>query len=135
MNNHVDVTKLHLEQEWGYWYSYDPILNAFGKIVCRVDDRAYSGDSRVLYDEGDKIGFLMFGWGSCSGCDALQACRTLEEVQKLCDKLQDSIKWFDDRYSALEWFSTHDWEGDYSWYAEETKRFVAMAKTYLSKEN
>ena len=52
---------------------YTSILNQFGYIVIKVDDDDYQGDSRVLY-EGykDEVGYLQFGWGSCSGCDALQ---------------------------------------------------------------
>jgi hypothetical protein len=128
----IDVRELYEDDAWG-WCDYQPMLDAFGKIAIQVDDHDYQGDSRLLYDENGKIGFLIFGWGSCSGCDALQACDTLEEVQKLCDGLQSEIHWFDNREEALKWFLTHDWEGDYSWYADETKKFVRKCKEYLSQ--
>ena len=129
----IDVKKLYTNDEW-VWDDYKPMLNAFGNIVLQVDDDNYSGDSRVLYDNDGKIGFLLFGWGSCCRCDALQACETLEEVQALCDELQNDIKWFEDKKAALEWFCNHDWEGDYSWYEDETKEFVNKAKEYLKGE-
>ena len=129
----VDAKKLYGNNQWE-WFDYQPMLNAFGNIVLRIDDRGYQGDSRVLYDNDGKIGFLLFGWGSCSGCDALQACGTIEEVQQLCDNLQNDIKWFEDKETAHEWFCTHDWEGDYSWYEEETREFVSKAKEYLKGE-
>lgn len=117
------------------WWDYQPMLDAFGKIVLQIDDISYQGDSRVLYDNCGKIGVLIFGWGSCSGCDALQACKSLEDVQELCDELQDSIRWFDNKQSALEYFKTHDWEGDFFGLKEETVRFVSEGIKYLSRDH
>ena len=130
----IDVKKLYTDEP-GWWYDYQPMLNAFGKVAIQVDDNAYQGDSRLLYDENGKIGVLIFGWGSCSGCDALQACNSLEEVQELCDSLQRDIKWFDDKKQALEYFTKHDWKGDYSWYQAETKEFINKCIEYLSADH
>ena len=113
------------------WHDYQPMLDAFGKVVIQVDDDNYQGDSRLLYDENGKIGVLIFGWGSCSGCDALQACGSLEEVQELCDELQEDIKWFEDTTQALEYFTNHYWRGDYSWHQPETKKFINNCIEYL----
>lgn len=76
-------------------YDYSPIIESFGDVVVQVDEEDYSGDSFVLLRKDGRYGFLCFGWGSCGGCDALQACETVEEVDELIDELQDSIKWFD----------------------------------------
>ena len=129
----VNVKKLYTNENT-YWFDYQPMLDAFGKIVVQVDDDDYQGDSRLLYNENGKIGALIFGWGSCSGCDTLQACRSLEEVQELCDNLQEDIKWFDNKKQALEYFTNHDWQGDYSWHQMETKEFVNRCIDYLSTE-
>lgn len=115
------------EQEKGYIYgpsNYQPILAEFGTIFVQVDDEDYQGDSRILYRDGSLFGWLQFGWGSCSGCDALQACVSMEEVQELIDQLHDSIKWFDSKEDAIEFFENHDWSGDYSWDSGEQKEFV-----------
>lgn len=77
------------------WYDYQPMLNEFGEILIQVDEEAYQGDSFLLYKNDNKYGFLTFGWGSCSGCDALQACTDIDEVQELMDSLYNAIKWFD----------------------------------------
>ena len=104
---------------------YTPILKSFGKILLQVDDEDYSGDSRVLYEFPDgTYGYLQFGWGSCSGCDALQACDNPEEVEDLIDMLQASIKHFDSAEEGLKYFLEHDWEGDYSWHCKEQKEFI-----------
>ena len=71
------------------------MLNEFGEILIQVDEEAYQGDSFLLYKNDNKYGFLAFGWGSCSGCDALQACDTIGEVQELMDRLYNDIIWFD----------------------------------------
>lgn len=115
IDNSIDVKTLYEASEDGYadWCSYGPMINAFGNCVVRVDEDAYSGDTLVLYDNDGTIGYLKFGWGSCSGCDALQGCSTYEELQELCDYLQNQIIWFGDVTAALDWFEQHDWEGDY----------------------
>ena len=135
----TDVRRL-FGDERGY-YDYEPIINSFGRNVLQIDTEGYQGDSWVLYDNIDydfnlreptrKIGYLEYGWGSCSGCDALQACNSIDEVQELADELEQSIKWFDGYKEALDWFETHDWKGDWSFGMPAKKAFVGMATIYL----
>lgn len=116
---------------------YEPMLDSFGyERVLQVDDSDYQGDSRVLYLDRTtgRVGYLQFGWGSCSGCDSLQACGTADDVAALQASLHDQIRWFDSQKAALEWFETHDWEGDYSWGREEQKQFIDAAKAALGGE-
>lgn len=128
----INVRNLYDEKSDDYsWYDYQPMVDAFGKVVIQVDDSDYQGDTRVLYDNDGRIGHLIFGWGSCSYCDALQSCDTIEEVQELCNGLQDEIKWFDTKEEALNWFETHDWEGDWTWYSYETKEYISKVIKYL----
>jgi hypothetical protein len=106
--------------------NYQVMLEEFGKIVLQVDDANCAGDSRVLYQDGDMFGWLQFGWGSCTGCDALQRCETIEEVQNLMNRLQADIKWFDNWYDADAFFRNHAWKTDYSNNAKQ-KEFIAKA--------
>lgn len=122
------------DNTWG-WAEYQPMLAEFGEILVQVDDKDYQGDSRVLYKEGDRIGYLNFGWGSCSGCDALQACANIDKVQDLMDELYGRIKWFDSREEALKFFNEHDWEGDYSYHATEQNEFIEKVKNILQEKN
>ena len=121
-------TAKELYEEEGYFYQtdYQSMLNEFGDILVQVDDEGYQGDSRVLYRDGKRFGWLQFGWGSCSGCDALQACNSVEEVQELMDELCNSIMWFDGPEEAIKFFESHDWEGDYSWHMDEQREFVRL---------
>ena len=131
----IDVNELYKEENdcWFHISDYQPMIDAFGKVAVQVDDYDYQGDTRVLYDNDGSIGILIFGWGSCSGCDALQACTTMEEVQELCDGLQDSIKWFDSREEALAYVTEKDWKLEWCWHSEETKEFIQEVTDYLSR--
>lgn len=121
--------------EWEEGYGpcdYSPIVEDFGTIVIRKDDDDYQGDSRILYDNNGTIGYLRFGWGSCSGCDALQACDTFKDIQDLMDELRGQVMWFDSKTDALKFFETHDWQGDYDWREENREQFVSSAIEYLN---
>lgn len=115
---------------WGA-YNYQPIIENLGHIAVQVDDDDYQGDTRILYHNGGNIGYLNFGWGSCSGCDALQSCDSYEEIQELMDSLCSDVKWFGSKLDALEYFENKDWELEYSWHANEQKRFIEEVKQYL----
>lgn len=128
------------EKDSGYFFGtsdYEPILREFGEILIKIDDDGHHGDSRVFYLSNGKYGILQFGWGSCSGCDALQGCETIKEIDKLMQELYASIKWFDSRDECLNWIGDHDWEGDFSWYTEKDKQqeFIDGIIAYLSNSN
>jgi len=116
------------EQDSDDWWApcnYQPILDSFGyKILIQVDDSDYQGDSRVLYRDGDRYGYLQFGWGSCSGCDALQACSSVGEVESLQHQLHRAIRWFGSKDECLKFFQDHDWEGEYSWHEDGQREFI-----------
>ena len=128
---------LYPDEEEGYSMvaDYTPIIQSLGKVYVRVDDEDYQGDSRILFRgvENYKLGFLLFGWGSCSGCDSLQACSTFSEIDELIQELKDKIIWFDSKEIALDYFKTHDWEGDYTWCDSGTRKFIDMCIIFLSK--
>ena len=111
---------------------YQPMLDSFGHdILLQVDDRDYQGDSRLILRDGQRIGYLNFGWGSCSGCDALQATETYAGLDELRSKIYSGTQWFSGPFEALNFFETHDWEADYSWHEDEQKQFISAAKELL----
>ena len=132
----VDVRKLYEEEKDDLWFmvsDYQPMINAFGNVAVQVDDDSYQGDTFVLYDNDGRIGILFFGWGSCTGCDALQGCRNIDEVQELCDDLQRDIRWFDSKAEALKWAQEKDWETEWTWHESKGREFVQKITEYLSK--
>jgi hypothetical protein len=131
-----DARKLWPDESEGQYlcvYDYEPLLKTLAPvIVLQVDDEDYQGDSRVLFRDGDRWGVLLFGWGSCSGCDALQACDTWEEIAQLRNQLAADVHWEPSKADMLHYIETHDWEGEYAWHEEETKSFLHDAKELLS---
>ena len=116
---------------------YSPILEDLGEIILQHDDHDYQGDSFVLYtrnvDGYDQYGILIFGWGSCSGCDALQACDSYNEIDSLRNSLESSIQW-DSLKNTLRYLDEHDWAGDYTWGSSECRNFVLAAKKLLREK-
>lgn len=115
------------EQEKGYIFhicDYQPMIDELGNVLIQIDDNDYSGDSRILYEKDGKYGFLIFGWGSCSGCDALQSCETMQDVQNIFDSLVHNVKWFNSLEELKKYFKEKDWPLDYSWHLDEGKLFV-----------
>ena len=104
------------EQEY-YYYDYQPIIDAFGKIIIQKDDDDYQGDSYIVYKfEDNRYGVLIFGWGSCSGCNALQACYgNRDEIQDLINSLYNSIIYFDSLKELKEWAESENRKYEYNW--------------------
>lgn len=78
-------------------YDYQPLLKSFQyEILIQEEENSYQGDTFVLFLDNDRLGVLCFGWGSCSGCDALQSCRNHNQIEELRNQLHNDIRWFSD---------------------------------------
>jgi hypothetical protein len=79
------------------WYSppmsYDEMVETQGDIIKDWTLGYYQGDYVYLLKNGDKYAFTVIGYGSCSGCDNLQACENDEEFNELKDDVISSIVW------------------------------------------
>lgn len=64
-----------------------------GEILLWADFGYYQGDYVAIVGSKERMGFVVIGYGSCSGCDALEACGYGDEpdYQKNVDELMDSI--------------------------------------------
>ena len=113
---------------------YESLIESFEVEICiTVHDNNYQGDSRyILKNDNGSYGFLIFGWGSCRGCDALQACGSKQEIYELRDQLWNEIKW-GSFYELLSYIENRDWELQYYWNDDKTKDFVKQAVELLSK--
>lgn len=129
----IDVRGLYPDMEEPFYGpgDYTPIVNAIGTRILRVDQENWQGDTWVLYRDNGRWGYLCFGWGSCSGCDALQACSTYAELQSLANDIEASVQW-KPLAEMREWFQTHDFEGDWAWTYDEFQKFVRRAREVLA---
>lgn len=114
----------------GNIFDYMPIINEFGIAVVYLEETGYNGDTLVLLKKYDKYGLLNIGWGSCTGCDALQACESYKDVDKLIDKLEREIKWFYNLNSAKEYITSDDRKLSYYWNLEIWHEFVKKVEDF-----
>ena len=112
----------------GSWYDYDAMLFEFGYAIIKHSCGEYQGDTFVIYEDDSneeiRYGFLSFSWGSCSGCDALMACNSINDVQGLMDRLYSSICWFDNLKALKEYFTNDEiLKGSHFWYVDGFDEF------------
>ena len=116
--------KEHIEDDYLCIGNYEPMVKELGNILIQVDDSDYQGDSRYIITKDNKFGFLVIGWGSCSGCDALQSCSTFDEIQELFEHIQKDVKWFDSKEELKKYFTEKDWELDFCSHEDERNQFI-----------
>lgn len=84
--------------------TYETIVASWGyEVLAFTVTGSYQGDQEVLLRDGDRYGFLMIGYGSCSGCDALEAIvpwdlkrsTDFTEVDRFVEDLRNEIEWHD----------------------------------------
>lgn len=129
------MKELVQEDEEYVYFGYGQLVDSFEvDVEFEEHDNDYQGDSYYLLRDGGRYGVLVFGWGSCSGCDALQSCDTLSEVTALRDSLWESVRWFDSRDDLRAWVSTYDFEGQWYFYSSygEGRAFVQRLRDYVN---
>ena len=110
---------------------YDDLVGELGDIIHSVRESGWQGDTWYILQSGDRCGYLSVGWGSCSGCDALEGADTWEEVNELQDEFRGSIHWEDGPDGLLRWMQEHDWGGDYTASSRDHAIFIRDALELL----
>lgn len=81
-----------------YFYpkvGYEELLADVADVEYSEDFGSYQGDSVFLlrHVPTGQYGFTVVGYGSCSGCDAMQACSSLSDLEALRDQMLAGIHW------------------------------------------
>lgn len=121
-----DMKTLEFKGDYGnrYYGSYDDLVESFGfGVVVRAGEEDYQGTYFYLLKDGGRYGTLDVSYGSCSGCDSLQACDTPEEVTALRDDLFDTIKWYDSTDRLVEELIARE-VSSYHWRDQEADEFL-----------
>ena len=121
---------------WGI--SYDALLGSMD-VTILIETHTQSsceGDSwYLLQNSAGDCGFLVFGWGSCPGCDAAEAVENAEEATQLRDTLWRSIRWHATGAEMHAWLASFDWGSQYFGGDKTfTERFLPAALAYTAKE-
>lgn len=123
------------DEGYSYVTDYMPIIRSFGGVLIEIADDGYHGDSYILYTKhgptSQLYGILVFGWGSCSGCDALQACDTWEDVAELYNQLESQIKWFTES-EARAYVKNKDWSAEWFVNRETGAAFVGALRYFFN---
>lgn len=101
--------------------SYREIADKIATVMNEWDIGSYQGDTVFLLADGDRRGLLIQGYGSCSGCDALQAVNTPAEAQDLIDDMVRNVHWEDSPGALARWIDARDWAGQWSWYVADAR--------------
>lgn len=118
------------EPQFCAWeYDYADLLNTIHPdlrwTVCALEFN-YQGDYFYFGELGDKYYYVVVGYGSCSGCDALQACDSYEELLQLRERIAQNIREFNSLEDFQQWFEEH---GEDQWYdTSEITNFINMMK-------
>jgi len=78
----LKLKDVNTDDSWGYGYeySYEELIESITarvKWTIKAGFKDYQGEYFYFGEDGEgKVYFLNSGYGSCSGCDALQACDT-----------------------------------------------------------
>lgn len=110
---------------------YYSIASKLGdELLIYESDEDYSGSTFALLRSGARFGYLEFGWGSCSGCDAAEAAESYADWKSLFESLRDGILWFDSLQAFLSWANERDWEVQWSWHDGARKFLAAVNEKY-----
>lgn len=113
---------------------YDDLILSLGiDIVGSLVLGSYQGDTIYLVKEGPYYGYLVNGYGSCSGCDSFEASRdSAKDLTELRDVLENNIQWEPNLQELKRWVEEHDWKGDY--FTEDSDEIKEQLLNLIAQE-
>lgn len=112
-------------------YKYEDIINATGcDIIDSLRMGNYQGDILMIVTKNYKFGILSTGYGSCSNCDKLQACKNHNDRAKLAKELYKKIIW-KEPIEIIDYLQNKDWELEYYGRQKGLPEFIDKVKEQL----
>lgn len=87
--------------------SYSDIVSKFGDIVASESFGDWQGEHIFILrkkkrkNSKPKIGYLVQSYGSCSGCDVLEACSSYKDLDGLINSMEQGIEWYKTKKELL----------------------------------
>lgn len=136
----------NIKEEISTLSSYEGIVGSWGyEVVDQQGFGDYQGDIAFMLRDGERVGYIVIGYGSCSGCDHLQSIldnlfykteeEQLEGLRTYRDQLKDDISWFDS-WDALHAevtgssFNGNDWY----WFDEDLMHYIKSVSAELARQ-
>lgn len=119
-----------VKDEWGT--DYEELVASWGYDVLDWNVcGSYQGDYVVLLGDGERRGFIVIGYGSCSGCDALEGATPWSyeedadwsEVVELSDQLTTEVMWEDSALALADRLEGLD-EANHWWLLDDEVKAV-----------
>lgn len=96
---------------------------------------SYQGDLVFLLKHPEKgFGFTVVGYGSCSGCDALEACDSVSDVHDLMQTLDNHITWRESKIELAGFLAIRDKANHWHWNDDEVNAAADEIVDILSGE-
>lgn len=134
MTDYTEIAKkLYPLTDDGYteFYEYAPIVNYLGTPVFQDGWGEWQGDAFIVIRKDSRWGFICIGYGSCTGCDALQGCHTHEELGELISNIERSVHWTDTKDQLVEWLYSDS--RSLEWYGNDYE-FDTMREIFKSSD-
>lgn len=114
---------------------YEEGLKKLGyKIIAFECFGDWQGDYFAVVEKDNKIGYVIIGYGSCSGCDSLMACNwpswisetndedfqyADKQIRELFSDIEKSIRWGNPSELIRDLLRGNRWSNNIQWYKED----------------
>ena len=130
---------------WATEYpTYEQLVESWGHTVISFDTTGhYQGDHEVLLrDAAGRWGITVIGYGSCSGCDALESVTPWGSdgdwslVVTLAESLAADVTWFDSTDAALAWIDAKLARDPNKWWAfdDEVRDVLTKYRKFVTED-
>ena len=128
---------LQVKFKSNYDVTYEGLVElGAGTVVVTEMIGDCQGDYHFLVKDGENYAHVVTGYGSCSGCDALQNCEeSFSKIAELGNDICGSVIW-KSQEEILKHIEEHDAEG--SWYGEEKEQWASFqqeVRNYFSQRS
>lgn len=112
---------------------YEQIVRSWGwTIAANKTFGMYQGDEVYVLRDGERCGLVVIGYGSCSGCDELDAVAPWgddgdwSEVIALSDRLRSEVHWEPSTDDLRRWIDVNP-ENDWWQFDSEIRDWIVRA--------
>ncbi|WP_133177055.1 hypothetical protein [Mycobacteroides abscessus] len=120
--------------------SYAKAIAGIGVVpIIQKNIGYYQGDWVAVVKDTDRwpssLGFLCYGYGSCSGCDEWEGADNAIERAEIVVRMAKSIRWFEKPADLKAWLNSDDRREDlYIYHDDEWREFVDSVLAVSDKE-
>ena len=114
--------------------SYESMVSSFCEsIIYSAVCGEYQGDEIYIITKAGMYGLSVVGFGSCSGCDALLACDTVDDLKELRRAIKDDVRWFSCLKEMREYIFDDETKKT-NWWANDEETMASLTTFFREKE-